>query len=251
MAAGSAASLMHHSYTPRATDIGYFKNRHQSRDEVSLPNLTVSVSRPSPAPSTVNEVMEKQMASLTQRLGARRIINQAKRFQEYNLGGHGVVKNRVEMGSGLSNMNILDMQAKIQDQIQRSKNLSAVKMKLDDHNNIPLDAFDIRSPKQAFAGMKAGRESDIKLKGKSLFGQNGINPIITGDFANRITKNRIKDPFKKHLLTFETKKDMMLKEQLFRKQQRTEKIKYDADQYIQKKVLMDAYQDSFGLIFSE
>jgi hypothetical protein len=51
--------------------------------------------------------------SQTPRLDAKEIISQAKRFQDYELGGHGVQKNRVPYGSALNNFNIVDLKKKI------------------------------------------------------------------------------------------------------------------------------------------
>ena len=53
------------------------------------------------------------MDGLTARLNAKRIINQAKRFQDYDFNGHRENISRIGMGSGLNNMKIVDIKAKI------------------------------------------------------------------------------------------------------------------------------------------
>lgn len=71
-----------------------------------------------------------------------------------------------------------------------------------------MDPFKIRENKpNPHDGMLAGKASVSDLTGvKDPFGDHRIKMHMTRDHHERIIKMRIKDPFKKHYLTFESLK---------------------------------------------
>ena len=46
-------------------------------------------------------------------LGAKKIISYAKRFQDYELGGHGVEKHRTPYGSAYNNMSRVEIEQRV------------------------------------------------------------------------------------------------------------------------------------------
>lgn len=87
----------------------------------------------------------------------------------------------------------------------------------------PLDPFKIREtiPNNQ-DGMMAGKASNFDLTGvKDPFGDHRIKMLMTKDHHERIIKMRVKDPFKKHYLTFESLKKDQLEESIKRKQLKT------------------------------
>jgi hypothetical protein len=68
------------------------------------------------------------------RLDAKKIIANAKRFQDYDLGGHGLNDQRIPYGSSLNNFSILDIKKRIQNSLKESRNSVAIK------SLAPLDA---------------------------------------------------------------------------------------------------------------
>ena len=141
------------------------------------------------------------------------------------MGGHKAVLTRIEKGSsGLNNMKISDMQARIQATMNKKSNkMSAAD--LSDPNAIPLDPLDVRSPKKAFDGLLAGTQTSLS-KDQSYY---GIKQVFTRDHVERTTKVGLKDPFRKNYLTYESEKSIRLQISLVRKQAKTDKLKYDSE----------------------
>lgn len=62
--------------------------------------------------------------------------------------------------------------------------------------------------------------------------------LITKGHYERTTAQNLPDPFKKHLIHFETEKYRMANNSLIRLQLKTEKMKLNCDEYLKKKSLV-------------
>ena len=138
------------------------------------------------------------------RLDAGKIYSFAKRFQDQDLGGHGVEMNRTPYGSAYNNMPISHQQNKMQRSMHKPRNSLAVKtlepLSLD---SMPLEPLDNKmSPTKTNAGAHAGQlkagfsgtyQKDFKYK--MLFTQGHVERT---EKQNHI----IQEPFKKNLFHF-------------------------------------------------
>lgn len=177
------------------------------------------------------------------RLDAGKIYSFAKRFQDYELDGHGLEQARTPYGSAYNNMPILEMKTKMQRTMHKPRNSLAVKtLEPLSIETIPLEPLDNKlSPIKVNGGVHKGQlragfsgtyQKDHKYK-----------MIFTQGHVERTEKQShiIQEPFKKNLFHFEPyKKDFELKKYV-RNQNRTLQMKIDSEQYKVKKDLITFY----------